>query len=290
MSNILTQHHLDSYGEHGYALVKNVLSEDLLLLAQRIIEPWVESTIALWKDRDLLTAWNETSAPDFSQRFLSAWEAAGRPHFRRGPYRNLFKEETYQLFKHPTLLALAEGLLGTSEISLHGAFNYRAGLPNSHLTETPYHQDCQYASDVDEEPVQAQHKHIVAMWFPLQRVDRNSGCLQFMSLKDTHGRLFEPYDYGKEETGFIGLSPEDIEKYPMHVMEMDRSDVLVFNQLVPHGSANHSADHVRWSFDIRYIATSMANAGSKKYGFIAQSKLDPGSVTPCAEWLQQRQT
>jgi phytanoyl-CoA hydroxylase len=291
MSNVVTKDQLAAYTEHGYAVVKNVLPEELLQLAQRIVEPWVEMTIDHWNSQGLLAGWDTTAVPDFKHRLLSAWETAGRPYFRRSPFRNLFREETYHLFKHPTLLALAEDLLGTPEISVHGAFNYRCGLPDTHLTATPCHQDVQYASEeVGEDPVQAQHRHIVSMWFPLQRVDQSSGCLQFMSLKDTHEKLFEPYDYGKEETGFIGLSPADIERYPMADLEMDRSDLLVFNQISPHGAAKHTADHVRWSFDIRYIATSAATTRSKKYGFIAQSRLDPDSVTPCEEWLKQRQT
>jgi len=53
------------------------------------------------------------------------WSAAGRPSYMRSPRRDLVGPDMYALLVEPSLLDLAEDLLGTDELSVHGIFNVR---------------------------------------------------------------------------------------------------------------------------------------------------------------------
>ncbi|MBV8074309.1 MAG: hypothetical protein JO140_02680, partial [Candidatus Eremiobacteraeota bacterium] len=70
--------------------------------------------------------------------------------------------------------------------------------------------------------------------------------------------------------------------------EMEPGDLLAFDQLAPHGAAEHRGERLRWSIDVRYEATPKATQVGKKFGFVAQSPASPGSVTPLTAWLRKR--
>jgi len=290
MSAILSKDQLNHYQEHGYIHVKNAIPDDVLTTIQNIIEPWAEGLIQSWISEGLLSEADQGTDLDFNHRLLHAWRAAGKPVFRRSPFRNLIQEKTYHLFRHPTLLTLAEDILRTSELNVHGIFNQRVGLPEASFTETPWHQDCG-DWDLWDEPIPDGDRStsIVSMWIPLQRVHKTNGCLQFVSLEETGRDVFPLYDYNKEETGFTGMSPEDIKGLQPKPMEMDRSDVLMFTERTAHSSVKNTSEQIRWSIDLRYEATATATVIGSKYGFVAQSRLNPGSETSCEDWLKQRQ-
>ncbi len=90
------------------------------------------------------------------------------------------------------------------------------------------------------------------------------------------------------ETTYVGMPPEEAEKHPHHIVSMAPGDILLFNQKAPHGVRPNNADWIRYSYDLRYEATEGASAVGTKYGFVAQSKIKPSSVTPVKEWIQKR--
>lgn len=269
----MSMQELDQYQRDGYFLACSAVSTELIGLARTILERWVDSTIDGWLTNGLLD--DRLQNVDFSQRLARAWNAAGRPTYCRSPRRDLVSREMFEFLSHPLLLDLAEDLLGTPEISVHGIFNARPKLPDQSWTDTPWHQDAQYFRDGAD-------VHIVTMWIPLQRVTEQNSCLQVAP--DLHrGRLHENYE--DRETGFIGLMPAVQQTLTGLSIPMNPGDVLCFTQKTPHRALPNLSDTVRWSMDVRYEATPTATASGRKQGFIARSHLNPRSVETYEQWM-----
>jgi len=284
----LTQQDHAHYANHGFLLLKKVVPDETLVTGQSLLEPWVEYFVTEWKKAGLLT--EDFSPLDFWHRFYAAWKRAGRPHYRRMPNRFLINPQMYAFLTRPVFLDIAEQVLHTSDISMHGIFNGRPQLPEADFAQTPWHQDSQYWSlDYGQEPDSKRETHVITMWMPLQAVDSTSGCLAVMSRQDIGDKVFEPFDYDYKKTGFLGLSPQEIARYPQIPVTMDRGDLLIFNQKTPHAAMKNVSDHIRWSIDIRYEATETATVVGRKFGFVARSERDPSSVTPVAEWCLKQQ-
>jgi hypothetical protein len=96
------------------------------------------------------------------------------------------------------------------------------------------------------------------------------------------GRLYDDYE---DETGFIGLSPDDRKNLKGISIEMEPGDMLCFPQKTPHRALPNQSDAVRWSMDIRYEATPNATESGKRQGFIARNVADPSLVATYEQWL-----
>ena len=278
---------LETYRNQGFAVLRGVIPKFLLKDAQSLIEPWVEYWIKEWNAQGKLQG--DYQRLDFWHKFLAAWQDSGSPHFRRTPNRFLINEEMYQFLTNPIFLGIAEKVLGTSELNLHGIFNARPQLPRHEDSLTPIHQDSQYwMLDYGKNCDEIGATHVLTMWIPLQTVDESSGCLQMISKQEINGKLFTQYEYNYQRTGFFGLSPQDIAPLTKQYIYMHPGDALIFDQNTPHGACPNEQNHIRWSLDIRYEATKTATNLGKKFGFIAQSRENPQSITPCSEWLLKR--
>jgi ectoine hydroxylase-related dioxygenase (phytanoyl-CoA dioxygenase family) len=179
----------------------------------------------------------------------------------------------YRILVHPVLLDLAEDLLQTPEISIHGIFNARPKLPDQTWTDTPWHQDAQYYTD-------AEHTHVVSMWVPIVAVTETNSCMQVAPRMHTTG-LHEAHDH---DTGFIGLSAEMQESTEGVSIEMEPGDVLCFTQLTPHRALPNRSHAVRWSMDVRFEALEGATGNGLDKGFVARCG-DASRVTDCESWL-----
>jgi ectoine hydroxylase-related dioxygenase (phytanoyl-CoA dioxygenase family) len=124
------------------------------------------------------------------------------------------------------------------------------------------------------------------MWMPLQRVTEYNSCLQVVPGMH-HGKLYDDYE---DETGFIGLSPEDRKNLKGISIEMEPGDVLCFPQKTPHRALPNQSDAVRWSMDIRYEATAVATESGKRQGFVVRSPSNPASVETYEQWLTKWET
>lgn len=267
----LTTQQLNFYNRAGYAHLPGVLPADLLRLGRQIIEPWVDLIIDEWRNSGLIDG--DYRDQDFWHRLLVAWRAAGQPLFRRRPNKFLMNREMWLFFHHPTLLAIAEQVLGTHDLSVHGIYNARPQLPGAPWSDTPWHQDSQYwGLDYGGiEPDTERRTHVATFWIPLQSVDALTGGLQVMSKVDTGDKLFDVWDYDYKNTGFLGLSPESISCFPHYPVAMSPGDLLIFNQRTPHSAKPNQAERIRWSIDVRYEATNTATLVGRKYGFVVQS-------------------
>ena len=275
MANILTEEQIASYRDQRYLLVKGVIPDEILRLSRKILERWVDDLIVQWYEAGLL---HTTCAEvEFEKRLVIAWNLAGKPLYSRSPRRDLVSPYMYEYLIHPVFIDLAADLLGTQEVSVHGIFNARPKLPDQRWTDTPWHQDAQYYRD-------AEHRHVVSMWMPLQRVTEYNSCLQmapgFYKDKLLEGAV-------DEETGFLGLTKEEAKQLTGISIEMDPGDIVIFDHTMPHRALSNHSDAVRWSMDIRFESTDAATDSGKAQGFIARSLRDPKSVTSYQEWLRK---
>ncbi|RAP76516.1 phytanoyl-CoA dioxygenase family protein [Paenibacillus montanisoli] len=275
MSVRLSEEELAFYKRHHYVLLRNVVPKRALDLAEAIIGKWVNELVDAWYEQGLIT--DKKPQLDFQHRLVQLWDDAGRPKYGRSPRRDLVGENMFAFLKEPALLDIAQQLLGTEEVSVHGIFNARPKLPDQKWTDTPWHQDAQYYRD-------AENSHVVSIWMPLQRVTEHNSCLQvapgFFDTTLLDGVI-------DEETDFLGLTREDAAKLMPVSVEMEPGDALCFTQLLPHRALPNRSDAVRWSMDIRYEATAAATASGKAQGFIARSPKRPETEATYEEWLSQ---
>ncbi len=283
MPRILTDEQIHFYREKGYVKVENVVPQRSIELGRKVCAGWVDRTVAGWVDEGLLA--DSLQDLDLEHRLTVAWNAAGKPVYHRSPRRQIVSPELFQFMSEPRVINIAEDLLGTPEVFMHGVFNLRPKLPDQRWTRTPWHQDSQYYPSNTR-------VHTISIWMPLMRVTTENSCLQ----------VAEGYHRGDmyaitedEETGFLGISKEERAAIAGIPVEMEAGDALCFTQLTPHAALPNKSDAVRWSIDLRYqtIADAMVaehNAeasGGREKGFIARSEADPASVATWEQWERQ---
>ena len=271
----VTAEQLDFYRREGYLHRRWVVPPDLLCLTECVLGRWVDDTIAQWLGNGRITDSREDL--DLQHRLVQVWHDAGRPKYIRSPRRDLVSPEMYRILVHPALLDVAEDLLGTPEVSVHGIFNARPKLPDQIWTRTPWHQDAQYYRD-------AADGHVVSLWYPLQAVGEHNSCLQ-VAPRRHRGPLYEGHH--DEETGFLGLSLQDRQDLQGVSIAMQPGDLLCFTQKTPHRALPNRSHAARWSLDVRYEATDDATESGRDKGFVARSPGSPSAVVPYAEWEQR---
>ena len=275
MPTLLTSEQLSFYEINGYLHAPAVIPPDLLDLMTIVLSRWADDTINAWLAEGLIT--NPRADLDLQHRLAHLWEAAGRPEYIRSPRRDLVSSEMFDVLIHPALLALAQDLLDTHEISVHGIFNARPKLPDQIWTQTPWHQDAQYYRD-------AEQVHVTSIWMPLQPVTEHNSCLQ-VAPGLHRGPLHEGWN--DPETGFLGLAPEVRAALEGVSVEMQPGDALCFTQITPHRALPNRSSQVRWSIDVRYEPTAQATAAGQKQGFIAHSPKNPNAVPTYQQWMKK---
>ena len=275
MTQVLSPDQRSFYKTNGYLHAPSLIPPDMLALMQTVLSRWADDTINAWLTEGLID--DARTDLDFQHRLAHLWEAAGRPEYIRSPRRDLVSREMFDILVHPSLLALAQDLLGTTEISVHGIFNARPKLPDQIWTHTPWHQDAQYYRD-------AEQVHVTSIWMPLQPVTEHNSCLQ-VAPGLHRGPLHE--GWRDPETGFLGLAPEVRDSLEGVSIVMESGDALCFTQITPHRALANRSNQVRWSIDVRYEPTAQATAAGQKQGFIAHSLEDPNVVPTYEEWLKK---
>ncbi len=282
MPKILTDDQIAFYHEKGYLKVENVVPPRSIALGRKVSADWVERTVQGWVDEGLLS--DSLAQLDLEHRLTVAWNEAGKPMYHRSPRRQIVCHELFEFMTEPKVIDIAEDLLGTPEVFMHGVFNLRPKLPDQRWTRTPWHQDSQYYPSVAQ-------VHTVSIWMPLMRVTTENSCLQ----------VAEGYHRGAmyaitedDETGFLGISKEERAAIPGIPIEMEAGDALCFTQLTPHAALPNRSDAVRWSIDLRFQSTADAmvdeynvEIGGRDKGFVARSQTDPASVATWESWERQ---
>ena len=282
MPKILSEEQISFYHEKGYVKVEKVVPQRSIELGRKVCADWVDRTVQGWVAEGLLEDGLEDL--DLEHRLTVAWNEAGKPMYQRSPRRQIVCPELFQFMSEPRVIDVAEDLLGSPEVFMHGVFNLRPKLPDQRWTRTPWHQDSQYYPSIAQ-------VHTLSIWMPLQRVTTENSCLQ----------VAEGYHRGDmyaitedEETGFLGISKEERATLPGIPIEMEAGDALCFTQLTPHAALPNKSDAVRWSIDLRYqsIADAMVDEynveiGGRDKGFIARSEANPASVATWESWERQ---
>ena len=155
--------------------------------------------------------------------------------------------ELFHLIRHPAILDSLESLLGT-EISWTGSYVTRPKLPRNEGTVWPWHQDSQYYGQA------TQHLHVVSLWIPLVEVNEDNGCLYIIPGSHNWSLL-----KGQRETDNKVHTLEEVEQRGKPVaLPMKQGDILLFSNLTFHASKLNTSSSVRWSVDLRYMASPQA--------------------------------
>jgi phytanoyl-CoA hydroxylase len=194
--------------------------------------------------------------------------------------REVFSKAIYDLVTHPTLLDLAEALLGP-EITVNGDYWVRTKLPGEQLTTLPWHQDSGYYG------AKTAAEHILSIWLPLVDVDEHNGCMQFIPGSHRWGLLPTARDEDRHN-----IPTEDVEgRGQVETLRMKVGDAVAFHNLTFHRSLMNSSDTIRWSIDLRYSPTGTPTDWLSKmglFGFVARSRTQPESVEDWPTWHARR--
>lgn len=260
--------------QRGYCLLRGVLPAELLSTAREILQCWIEEQIARWQREGRLT--RAPAETGFRRRLLAAWEDAQRPHYERSPRGLLVPlapERLFRVLTHPALLDIAGELLGSGDLVSHEIWNSRPKAPQQRFTDTPWHQDAQYF------PSQAQRR-MVNLWWPLHAVDTENSCLAVAPGIHAREELFAGHD---DESGFIGIAPEEVAELEEVPIAMEPGDVLAFTNLTPHRAMPNRSDGMRWSFDLRFAAHGDEQRWPLGRGIVARHR-DPTQRTSFEDW------
>ena len=152
--------------------------------------------------------------------------------------------ELFHLIRHPAILDRLESLLGP-EISWTGSYVTRLKLPQNQGTVFPWHQDSQYYGQA------TQHLHVVSLWVPLVEVNEDNGCLYIIPGSHNWSLL-----KGQREEDNKVHTLEEVEQRGTPVaLPMKQGDILLFSNLTCHASKLNTSSNVRWSVDLRYVAS-----------------------------------
>jgi phytanoyl-CoA hydroxylase len=158
----------------------------------------------------------------------------------QGVLYDLFQRhpEFDRLARNPRVLDALEQVLGPDIFLYENSVVYK---PKGRQNGVPYHQDFISRSN---EPV----KFIA--WMAIDRVTKESGALKV--LPGSHKGGFLPWHRVPGETHHDRIDPARLDlSAEMHV-ELDPGDVLIFNQLVVHGSDEMHTDSLRLVYRASY--------------------------------------
>ena len=152
--------------------------------------------------------------------------------------------ELFHLICHPVILDSLESLLG-AEIAWTGSYVTRLKLPRNEGSVFPWHQDSQYYGQA------TQHLHVVSLWVPLVEVNEDNGCLYIIPGSHNWSLL-----KGQREEDNKVHTLEEVEQRGTPVaLPMKQGDILLFSNLTCHASKLNTSSNVRWSVDLRYVAS-----------------------------------
>jgi len=158
----------------------------------------------------------------------------------QGVLYDLFQRHAEVRFmaSEPRILAALEAVCGPDLFMYENSVVYKPrGRPNG----VPFHQD--FISR-PHEPI----KHVA--WMAIDRVSRDSGALKV--IPGSHRRGFLPWLRVHGETHHDRIRESDLPQGVIMHVELEPGDVLVFNQLLVHGSDEMHTDSLRLVYRVSY--------------------------------------
>ena len=268
----------EKFVEQGYLVVQSALSEsDLAPLIAVVSEVVHTRATELHKEGVISDVYEEMS---FERRWHAVLKACGRENEVFGWHTLVFSEALFNLITHPKMLDILESLIG-SDIQFNGDFWVRPKLPNEKLTTLPWHQDSAYMPETENDT------HLT-VWLPLVDVKLENGPLQF--LPGSHKSGLQTYHRVPGEAFAVPVLSPTSSDTDIDTLEMQKGDLLVFNNLVFHRSLVNHSNSIRWSTDFRFsrIGTSLNGLWHEAIACPArerESKQCPTSWQMwCAQW------
>ena len=239
----------EKFAEQGYLVVQSALSESDLAPLIAVVSEVVETRATeLYKEGVIPDTYEGMS---FERRWHAVLKACGRENEVFGWHTLVFSEALFNLITHPKVLDVLESLIG-SDIQFNGDFWVRPKLPNEKLTTLPWHQDSAYMPDTENDT------HLT-VWMPLVDVKQENGPLQF--LPGSHKTGLQTYHRVPGETFAVPVLSPTSSDTNIDTLEMQKGDLLVFNNLVFHRSLLNHSDIIRWSVDFRFSPTGTSLQG-----------------------------
>lgn len=146
--------------------------------------------------------------------------------------------EFEQLARAPRVLDALELALGADILLYENSVVYK---PKGKKNGVPFHQD--FISRANE-PV----KFIA--WMAIDRVTKDSGALKV--IPGSHKQGFLPWHRVKGETHHDRINLDSLDLTGLIHLELEPGDVLIFNQLVVHGSDEMNTDSLRLVYRASY--------------------------------------
>ena len=241
--------HSEKFAKQGYLVVKSaLLAADLAPLIAVVSEVVDRRATELYNEGVISDTYKEMP---FEHRWHAILKACGRENEVFGWHTLVFSEALFDLITHPKVLDVLELLIG-SDIQFNGDFWVRPKLPNEKLTTLPWHQDSAYMPHTENDT------HLT-VWLPLVDVKTGNGALQF--LPGSHKAGLQTYHRVPGEAFAVPVLPPTASNTDIDTLEMQKGDLLVFNNLVFHRSLFNRSDMIRWSVDFRFSPTGTSLDG-----------------------------
>ncbi len=205
---------------NGYAILRKVLDVNVLKsighLTNRIID------------------YGEKNLEDpFSNYYL-------RHRTDQGALYDLFQRhpEFQDLAKNKTILSSLEEVLGNDIFLYENSLVYK---PKGKRNEVPWHQDF---INRPNEPI----KYIA--WRAFDQINRENGALKV--IPGSHKSGFLPWFTVEGETHHTRVKPEYVDESKAVYVELNAGDVLIFHQLILHGSDRITETSPRRAYRVSY--------------------------------------
>ncbi len=283
----LTDEQLDQFHTQGYAVVDDVVPEEVLdpleaeygevleQLAGELFEAGqISSTYAGLPFGERLTRVYQDSGKVYSGYFdfsLPQGEIKRDTPMWHGP-------AVFNTLTAPSILDAVESIIGP-EVYSNPVQHVRMKPPehlmpsdpnsgNALIGATPWHQDLGVVT------TEADDTEMLTVWIPVWDADESAGCLHLVPWSHQDGLAFHCAGPNASTPGLH--IPEDRFRVEDAVpIPMRRGSALFMHRLTCHGSLPNRSDRIRWSLDLRYNPTGQSTGREAFPGFVARSRANP---------------
>ena len=184
------------------------------------------------------------------------------------------------VLRNPALLDIAESLLGP-EITASPVQHTRIKPPlktfdgqkrvlDSNVAKTMWHQDEAVIEDVGA-------VDMLTVWVAITDATEEMGCMTCVPGIHQAEAITTMHCPGGGVTSAEIYIPDDLVRSEAVAMPVRRGGVVLLNKRTIHASLENISDHLRWSFDLRYLPSGQPTGRSVFPSFVARSRSDPSS-------------
>ncbi len=241
----LTEQQVVRYFKEGFLIVEDVLTMDDMLPVmdefEALVDGWAErfyekGEIAdkhLGEDLYTRLASLEKERPGTAPVICSC--------ARVGP-------ALARLWSSDKIVDMIEQFIGPNVFG-HPVANIRTKTPDTSLLTVPWHQDCAYLLEGEEDAL------VPAAWIPFLDTNLENGTLQVIRGGHRTGTVCPHHlerDVANPKSWYLYIKDEDLPDGEIVPCEAKMGSVVLFGQMLPHRSTENTSDKVRWSVDFRY--------------------------------------